>query len=226
MKFLAIIPARGGSKGIPRKNVTMLAGKPLITWTIEVALACPLIGKTVVSTDDEEIASLARKLGAEVVMRPAELALDVTPTRPVLIHAEAETRKAGFAADAVVTLQPTSPLRTIRHLTEALNLYLAHPEAESLVSVTRVPHHMGPEALMEIEGAWGKPVSSSAPLRRQEKPQHWCRNGAAIYVTKLECLKDFIWGGKTLVYPMDKLSSVDVDDREDLLIAEALLLLR
>jgi CMP-N-acetylneuraminic acid synthetase len=223
MRYLAVIPARGGSKGIPKKNVALVAGKPLIAWTIEAALECKLIEKVVVSTDSAEIAEVAKKYGAEVIMRPAELAGDSTPTAPVLAHALSVASEQGFTPDAIVTLQPTSPLRRSFHLSEAIALFEAHPEADSLVSVTQVPHHMGPASLMDVDGVWGTPTQSNPILRRQDKPAYWCRNGAAVYITKASRVGEYVWGGKTLVFPMSKISSIDVDDAEDLRIADALL---
>ena len=224
MHYLAVIPARGGSKGIPKKNIAPVAGKPLIAWTIEAALQSKKIQKVVVSTDDNEIAQVARKFGAEVpFMRPNELALDQTPSLPVIQHAFEFYKKAGFNAEAVLTLQPTSPLRNAQHLDEAMRIFEHHSNADSLVSIVKVPHHMGPESLMHADGPWVMPNSKNSIIRRQDKPVHWCRNGAAIYITKADALSKFIWGGMTLGYEMDKLSSIDIDDEKDLFLADALL---
>src|SRR5476649_611625 len=116
MRFLGIIPARGGSKGVPGKNILPLAGKPLIVWTIEAAKASGAIDRLVVSTDDEAIAAVARDFGVEVRIRPAALAADDTPTRPVLEHVVKELEGEGEVFDAMVTLQPTSPLRLPHHI--------------------------------------------------------------------------------------------------------------
>jgi CMP-N,N'-diacetyllegionaminic acid synthase len=223
MKYLAVIPARGGSKGIPGKNIVSIAGKPLIAWTIEAALGCSKISKIVVSTDCEDIASVVRELGVEVIARPIELSQDTTPTAPVLVHAYNQVRGQCGDFDAIITLQPTSPLRKSHHLSEAIELFEKFSDADSLVSVTQVPHHMVPNSLMEIDGVWGKPVEEIVIMRRQDKPIYWCRNGAAVYITKSPKIEDYVWGGKTLVYPMDKISSLDIDDQLDLKIAEALL---
>jgi N-acylneuraminate cytidylyltransferase len=225
MKTIAVIPARGGSKGIPRKNIRPLGGRPLIAYTIEAALGSRLT-RVVVSTEDAEISEISSKLGAEVVARPAELAQDETATLPVLQHAVSQ---AGGDFEAVMTLQPTSPFRTSGHIDESIARLAKHPEADSLVSVTRIPHSMIPESAMVLDGSgYLKPCanSESAPLRRQEKPVYYARNGAAIYITRAERLKDFIWGGRTLPYPMGKLESLDIDDLEDWALAEALLAAR
>lgn len=226
MNVLAVIPARGGSKGIPLKNLAPIAGKPLLEWTLVAAKGCPLVGQIVVSTDHPEIADCATKAGVTVVERPAELAQDATPTAPVLQHAWNWARSRGFSADVVMTLQPTSPLRESHHLTQALELFERYPEADSLVSVQQVPHQFVPEALMRLEGVWGMPLVADPILRRQDKPRYWARNGAAVYLTRAERVGDYVWGGRTLVFPMDKLASLDIDDREDLAIAEAVLLAR
>lgn len=223
MNILAVIPARGGSKGIPLKNIAPLAGKPLLAWTVEAAQSCPEIDWVAVSTDHDGIASCARDHGAEVIERTAELAQDNTPTIPVLVHAYEWALAQGRQIDAVMTLQATSPLRTSQHMSEAIKLFAAHPEADSLVSVQEVPHQFGPDSLMQVNGTWGTPVSENVVLRRQEKVQYWARNGAAIYLTRTARLKEYVWGGKTLIYPMDKLSSIDIDDEEDLMLADALL---
>jgi len=223
MNILAVIPARGGSKGVSFKNIAPLAGKPLLAWTVEAALSCREIDWVVVSTDHPSIAACATDHGAEHIERPAELAQDTTPTSPVIFHAYEWAMAQGRQIDAIMTLQPTSPLRTCRHMSEAIALFTAHPEADSLVSVQKVPHQFGPESLMEIDDLWGSPVSGNVILRRQKKNQYWARNGAAIYLTRPARLKDYVWGGKTLVYQMDKLSSVDIDDVEDLKLADALL---
>lgn len=223
MKFLAVIPARGGSKGIPDKNITDVAGKPLIEWTIKAAKECSSIHKIVVSTDSEVIADVARKSGVEVCMRPPELSQDGTPTLPVIHHVYENVKKLGQDFDAVVTLQPTSPLRTANHLKHAIEYFISHPEADSLVSVVKIPHQYNPESLMIERNNFFVPLNLQAPTRRQDKPVYYARNGAAIYITRISRLNDYIWGGKILGFEMDKLSSIDIDDAEDLQIASALL---
>jgi len=220
MKVLAIIPARGGSKGIPCKNKKPLLGKPLILYTIEAALAS-MVSRIIVSTDDDEIATIAREAGVEVLMRPAELAADNTPTLPVLQHVVAAT---GEAFDAVMTLQPTSPLRTARHINDSITLFTQNPEADSLVSVVRVPHNCVPSSLMKLEGGWLQHYDSQGALvRRQDKPVLWARNGAAVYITRMERLDSYIIGGMILPYEMGKAESIDLDEPDDWKIAEALL---
>ena len=150
MKILGIIPARGGSKGIPKKNIKLLNGKPLIAYTIEAALASNL-DRVIVSTDCKEIAGISKEYGAEVIIRSFNLAEDTTPTLPVLQHV---VSKLEVEFDAVMTLQPTSPLRTSKHINEAIELFESDKEVDSLVSVVEVPHNYMPEKLMSFDGKY------------------------------------------------------------------------
>ena len=135
LEVLAIIPARGGSKGIPRKNIRELAGKPLIAYTIEAALSSRVIDKVVVSTEDREIAALVREYGIEVINRPQELATDTAATEPVLEHAiQFLEKQENYRPDIIVLLQATSPLRQSRHIQEAMGEFL-NSNCDSLLSV-------------------------------------------------------------------------------------------
>lgn len=225
MRLLAVIPARGGSKGVPRKNVRPVAGQPLIAWTIAAARAARSLSRIVVSTDDAEIAALGRDLGAEVVMRPAALAADDTPTLPVLRHAAETLEAEGWRCDAVMTLQPTSPLRTARHIDEAAALFAADPSADSLVSVVAVPHIFHPWSVMRLDAdGYLRPfLDGPHPTRRQDKPPVFARNGAAIYITRRDRLGDYVFGGRLLSYAMDEADSLDIDDEADLRRADAAL---
>jgi CMP-N,N'-diacetyllegionaminic acid synthase len=223
MKFLAIIPARGLSKGIPRKNVRLVAGKPLIAWTIEAALNAKGVDRVLVSTEDEEIAEVARQYGAEVpFLRPLELSQDETPTLPVLQNVVFELKNMeNFVPDAVITLQPTSPLRTCEHIDDAIERFKADPLADSLVSCIEVPHIFHPLSVMKqskhgylenyLDNKEGVRV-----YRRQDKERVWARNGAAIYITRLNCLDRFIFGGNILPFIMDNSASIDIDCENDL----------
>jgi len=230
MKFLAIIPARGLSKGIPRKNLRLIAGKPLIAWTIEAALNAKGVDRVIVSTEDEEIAKVARQYGAEVpFLRPLELSQDETPTLPVLQNVVFELKSLeNFVPDAVITLQPTSPLRTSEHIDNAIERLKEDPLADSLVSCIEVPHIFHPLSVMKksqhgyLENYLEKKEGVRV-YRRQDKERVWARNGAAIYITKINCLEKFIFGGNILPFEMDLNSSVDIDTEEDFFIAEELL---
>lgn len=138
MGILAVIPARGGSKGVPRKNLRSLQGKPLLAWTIEAAKACGLVDRVVVSTEDPEIEKAAKDFGAEVpFLRPADLATDTALTLPVVQHAVREIEKDGFHADLVLLLQPTTPLRTTTDIEAALRLQ-RETDCDCVVSVVDV----------------------------------------------------------------------------------------
>lgn len=222
MRLLAVIPARGGSKGIPRKNLYPLAGKPLIAWTIEAALTAKSLDRVVVSTDDAEIAAVSRQLGAEAIMRPVELSQDKTPTLPVLQQVVAALGATGYRPDAVMTLQPTSPLRTSGHIDEAAALFAADAGADSLVSTVEVPHIFHPLSVMrrDAEGYLVPFLDGDMPLRRQDKQGVVARNGAAIYITRAGRLSDYVFGGRLIGYAMPAELSVDIDGPQDLADAE------
>jgi CMP-N,N'-diacetyllegionaminic acid synthase len=223
MRFLGIIPARGGSKGVPGKNIRPLAGKPLIAWTIEAAKVSGALTRLVVSTDDEAIAVVARALCAEVRIRPMALAADGTPTRPVLEHVVKQLEGEGEAFDAIVTLQPTSPLRMPRHIAEACAQFSADNRADSLVSCVAVPHIFNPVSVMtrNAQGYLENFLSDDTITRRQDKPQAFARNGAAVYVTRRNRVGDYVFGGNLLCYMMDAQHSLDIDTLEDFAAAEA-----
>lgn len=227
MKILSIIPARGGSKGISRKNICMLAGKPLIAWTIEAASAAKGLERVVVSTEDDEIAAISREYGADVpFMRPPELAGDDTTTLAVLQNVLVRLQtEEGYHPDAVMTLQPTSPLRTAQHIDAAISLFQADQSADSLVSCIEVPHIFHPESVMKTDAhGYLRPyLSIPQPTRRQDKSPVFARNGAAIYITRTECLDAFIFGGNLIAYPMDDVSSLDIDNEQDLVRAAKLI---
>jgi len=209
MKTLGIIPARGGSKGIPKKNIKLLCGKPLIAYTIKSALGS-ILDRVIVSTDCAEIAEVSRRYGAEVMMRPNVLAKDDTPTLPVLKDV---VDKLDGKYDVVVTLQPTSPLRTAKHINESLILFEKEYQADSLVSVVEIPHSYSPEKLMTFDGQY---LNGNLQVkRRQDMQEMFARNGAAIYITKIENLSKYIFGGKILPYFMRRIDSFDIDDIED-----------
>lgn len=226
--ILAIIPARGGSKGIPKKNISPLAGKPLIEYTFNSAKGSKLIDKMVLSTDDDEIAESGRKNGIEVpFMRPKELADDNTPTLPVIKHTvEFLERRQNYTADIIILLQPTAPLRKYHHIDEALSLLINNPDADSVVSVAEVPHQYNPYFVMKIEEGLLKFYNSESAryTRRQDLPQVYSRNGA-IYAFWLKTLKnkDSIYGEICLPYVMDFEESVNIDSIYDYKMAEILL---
>lgn len=221
MKILGFIPARGGSKGLPNKNKKIMLGKPLISHTIETALLSNL-DEIVVSSDDDEILDIARQYNIKVIKRPDNLAGDLAPTLPVMQHA---VNAVSEDFDAVMTLQATSPLRTVKHINDAILLFSNDMEADSLVSVTKVPHKFAETSLMLMGDKYvTQKDKDSLLLRRQEKPIYWARNGAVIYITRINKVKDYIFGGNIIPYEMNKIDSIDIDDIEDWQMAEAIML--
>jgi len=229
MKVLGIIPARGGSKGIPRKNIRTFAGKPLLAWTAEAALAS-MLDRVILSSEDEEIVSLGRILGLDVPFtRPAELAGDTAASIDVVLHAvKTLEEKEGYRPDAIMLLQPTSPLRRTKHIDESIDLLSRDAKANSLVSVVKAPHNMIPESLMRFnDRGYIEPLLSwdSSIHQRQNKPVYYARNGAAIYLVRTDTLYKTrtLYGEKIIAYEMSKEDSVDIDDSFDWNIAEFLM---
>lgn len=226
MKYIAIIPARGLSKGVPRKNIKILAGKPLIAWTIEAALGSKLINRVIVSTEDQEIAEISKLYGAEVpFMRPIELSQDDTPTLLVLQNLINNIDIKDI--DNIITLQPTSPLRNTNHLNEAIYKFERYPYSDCLVSCIEVPHNFTPDSIMKINDQgflqnFYEDNIQPKYLRRQDKPKYYARNGAAIYITKKDIINNAILSGNIIPYNMDKFSSLDIDTEEDFILAEYL----
>ena len=215
--ILAVIPARGGSKGIPRKNVRFLCGKPLIAYAIRNALDCENITDVAVTTDDAEIADVARHYGSEVVMRSAELANDDIPLDPVIYDAVLKMeRKKGELYDYVVTLQPTSPLMTKETLENALMAFL-ESDMDSFISVVNRPHL-----------SWKKDGETVVPayekrLNRQYLPPQYFETGAFL-MSKRECVTmNSRLGQKVSVYEVPDREAVDIDAVEDWLICENVL---
>jgi CMP-N-acetylneuraminic acid synthetase len=220
MEILGLIPARGGSKGIPRKNLVRLAGKPLLAYTCEAARASRLLSRAVVSTDSTEIADMALEYGVEApFIRPAELARDETPMLNVILHALDELGEP----DAIVLLQPTSPLRRAEHVDGAIGVWL-ETGADSVVSVVLVPHAFTPGSLLSLGGD-GRlaPLGGAAP-RRQDKPRLYARNGPAVLVVKPSVLRaGSLYGRDSRAFLMNREDSLDIDGPFDLELAELLL---
>lgn len=215
--ILGLIPARGWGEE-PGKNLWPLAGKPLLAWTVEAARESATLTRTVVSTQSDEIADVARGLGVEVLERPAELAGDETPMRDVIDHAVREL--AG--CEVLVLLQPTSPLRRPEHIDEAVRLLL-ETGADSVVSVVEVPHQFRPSSLMALEDGRLAPLDPASALLRQQKPAVYARNGPAVLALRPERLGERLYGGDCRPYLMTPRDSVDVDGPFELELAEFLL---
>ena len=221
-RIIAIIPARAGSKGISDKNIKYLAGHPLLAYSIAAASRAE-INPVIVSTDSEKISEVAKDNGSEVIMRPAELAKDDTPTLPVLQHIVANIDEK---FDCVVCLQPTSPLRTTKHIDESLELFESDSEADFLVSVVKVPHNMVPMSLMKLSGRYIKSYidQNQIILKRQDKPELYARNGPAILIMTIKkLLSGELYKGKTIPYLMDSITSIDIDEMNDIITAEVLI---
>jgi len=221
---LGIILARGGSQGVPRKNIRLLAGRPLIWYSLEAAQKANLVQRLIVSTDDEEIAETARSLGAEVpFMRPVELARHDTPSLPVLQHAVAYLEETeGYKPDAVVALQPTSPLRTGADIDAGITK-LVETGADMVISVCEAEHN--PYWMKRLEGDRLENFMGEGPqyYRRQDLPPVYRLNGA-VYVYRRQYFqdpnrKDLDIRG--IVMPQER--SVDIDAEIDMIIAEALI---
>lgn len=217
-KILALILARGGSKGLPGKNILPLKDKPLIAWTIESAKKSKYIDRIVLSTDSNEIAEVAQKFGCDVpFMRPAELAKDSTPSIDPIIHAlQALPREF----DSVLILQPTSPLRSTDDI-DGIIEYFYTEQASTAVSVTEVESH--PYWTFRIEGAKLVPFIDDGlkATRRQDLPPAYSINGA-LYLTKTDfVLKNrALIDPQTIAYKMPQERSIDIDTGEDLALCE------
>jgi CMP-N-acetylneuraminic acid synthetase len=229
LKVLGIITARGGSKGIPGKNLKPLGGRALLAYTVDAARDSGALDRVIVSTEDSAIADAARALGCEVpFMRPAELSRDETPHLPVIQHATEWMREhAGYQPDAVMILQPTSPLRSADDIAAVARL-LESSGADSVVSVTEVTAHAHPMRMLLVDNrgdavlfATGEPVRRRIN-RRQDLPPAWVMNGA-IYACRTGVLfaaEPSLYGDRVVAYAMPADRSVSIDDYEDWAAAE------
>ena len=223
--MIAIIPARGGSKGVHGKNIRELAGKPLIAYTIEAAIASNIFKKIIVSTDSEKIADIAIGYGAEVpFLRPNEISGDLTSSDDVILHALSYFEKQDIKFDEVCKLQPTSPLRSSKHLQEAYQLF-HEKKVDFLVSVCECEH----------SPLWAGAIGNDLRLDhfiseenkracRQELPTYYRLNGA-IYMGKTNKFyenKSFL-GKNSVAYIMDQYDSVDIDNELDFKLAELII---
>lgn len=232
MIALGLVPARGGSKGIPNKNLVPLAGRPLLAYTAAAALASRRLSRVLLSTDSPTIAAAGRALGLDVpFLRPAPLAADDAPMLPVLQHVVETLAASGFAADVVVLLQPTSPLRRGEHIDRAIDL-LESSGADSVVSVVEVPHQYNPLSVMTLDGGRLRPYATPTPAtatvtRRQDKPRVYARNGPAVLAVRTAViLGGSLYGDDTRPLVMSPRDSLDIDEVWDLELAELLLATR
>jgi len=219
---LGIIPARGGSKGVPHKNIRQLAGQPLIVWTIELALSCPSLDRVIVSTDDDETASISQECGAELIWRPAEISGDTASSESALLHAlDFLKRKEGYEPELVVFLQCTSPLTLSEDIEGTINVMLKE-HANSALAVTPFHHFL-----------WRRDKNNEAvginhdkrirPTRQQQEPQ-FLETGA-VYAMRTKGFKQakHRFFGKIAMHVMPPERCLEIDDPKDFLIAEVLM---
>lgn len=219
MKILGLIPARGGSKGVPKKNIKPLLGKPLIGYTIDVAHNSTLLNKTILSSDNNEIINISKKLGLEVpFVRPLELATDQSSTIDVVIHALKYYKSIGEDFDAVCLLQVTNPFRTANFIDKAIRKFI-EAKTDALISVLEVPHEFNPHWVFEANGNENLKISTGEQqiiTRRQDLPKAYYRDGS-IYITKSDViLNQRSLYGKSISYILgDKNRHVNIDTLSD-----------
>jgi len=216
-KTIAIIPARGGSKGIPRKNIISLCDKPLISWTIQAALNSNTINDVYVSTEDIEIAEISKSYGAKIIKRPMKLASDLITTDEVIFHAIEYLKKLNIEFSHVCLLQPTSPLRNEDHI-DGASLLARDKNFGCIVSVYKPKLSVAKAYILKNNGTLEGLISSDAPYTpRQQLPDTYIPNGAIYFFSKDSFLvKNRIPRERLLPYIMDESVSIDIDNLEDL----------
>lgn len=215
---LGIVPARGGSKGVPGKNLKLLAGRPLLDYTARAARESAVFDRIVLSTDSPDIAALGRRVGLEVpFMRPSALAADDTPMAPVVQHAVRALADDGWEADIVVLLQPTSPLRRPEHIRRAVGL-LQETASDSVVTVVELPRHLSPDYVMRIEDGRLRPFLPDGGKigRRQDARPAYVRDGT-VYVCRRAALdrSGSIYGEDCRPLVLDADESLSIDSPAD-----------
>ncbi|MGE0451328.1 MAG: acylneuraminate cytidylyltransferase family protein [Vicinamibacterales bacterium] len=227
LRVLGIVPARGGSKGVPGKNIRPLGGKPLLHYTADAARASIRLSHTILSTDDERIASVGRACGLAVpFLRPADLAADTTPMLPVVRHALEWFESRGDRFDAVCLLQPTSPFRRAADIDRCIER-LEETGADSVVTVLPVPPEHNPHWVYfeSDNGTLRLSTGEAVPIpRRQDLPPAFHREGS-VYVSRRASVleRNSLYGGRTVGYLIDPAHSVNIDDEQDWQTAERLL---
>jgi CMP-N,N'-diacetyllegionaminic acid synthase len=220
MRVLGIVPARGGSKGVPRKNIQLVNGKPLLQYTAEAALQTKRLSRVILTTEDEEIADIGRRCGLEVLfLRPLELAADDTPTLPVLQHAVGWLEERDDRYGAVCLLQPTTPMRSPEDIDGCIAL-LESKSIDSVITVRRVPDEYNPHWVYfeDGEGCLHLSTGSHTPItRRQALPPAYHRDGS-VYVTRRNVLMDenSLYGKRVSGYAVGSDCWVNIDTPEDL----------
>ena len=228
MNILAIVPARGGSKGIPGKNMVDLNGKPLMQYTFDAAKESKYIDRILLSTDDEKFAEFGRSQGIEVEMRPEELATDTAVMKDVINYHLDRLAEKGYTPDIFILLQPTSPLRTVQHIDDALKLLIEDETADAIVSVMDMPHQYLPMKIMKMDDSGALKFYQEDGEKytiRQALPHLYARNGAAIYAVYTDVYRKTgsLYGTRCLPYVMEEEDSVDIDKPFDLFLADCIL---
>ncbi len=221
-KIAALITARGGSKGIPKKNITKLCGKPLIHWTVESAMKSKYVDKIFLSTDNDEIISSVKKFPVEVPFkRPKNLSSDKATSTDVILHFIDWMKKSGNDYDTLLLLQPTSPFRKSEHIDSSIKKFLGSEKALSLISVTENIKSPYLSRKISADGFVENLFNVKSEKRRQDIPVTYYINGAIylININNFEKYKTF-QTPKTLSYIMPYYSSIDIDEPMDLKIAE------
>ena len=218
MNILGIVPARGGSKGVPGKNLKPLAGRSLLEYTARAASESHVLDRVVLSTDSVEIADEGRRVGLEVpFLRPAALAADDAPMLPVIMHAVQTIEANGWRPEMIVLLQPTSPLRRSEHIRDAVVL-LRDTQADSVVTAVAVPRHLSPDYVMRLEDGRLKPFLEEGAriTRRQDARQAYSRDGT-VYACWRNTLERFgtIYGDDCRALLIDPLESLSIDSPDD-----------
>ena len=226
LEILALVPARGGSKGVPRKNVRDLAGRPLLQWSVDAARASKQVGRIVVTTDDPAIADIARAGGADVpFLRPAELARDDTAGLDPVLHAlEWLAEHESYRPDLVLLLQPTSPLRTVADIDGAVSLAIGSA-LDPVVSVTTPSQHPYWMKRIDDDGRLHDVIPQPTPTtRRQDLPTCYAVNGAIYLITPDALREHRTWfTDRTLAYIMPPERSLDIDSEWDFRVAATIL---
>jgi CMP-N,N'-diacetyllegionaminic acid synthase len=223
--ILAVIPARGGSKGLPGKNIRPLLGKPLIAWSIEQALGSKYVNEVFVSTDSEEIAQVARTYNAKVpFLRPVQLATDEAKTSDVLLHFIDEMEKQGNTFTHILLLEPTSPLRETEDIDKAFEMLLECDEATSIVGISKVESQHPYFTVSLTKDKLLRSGNNFQILRRQDIEDLYFYEGS-VYISTIEKYKELnnFYHNNTLGYIMPKWKSFEIDDMVDFVIIEALL---
>lgn len=220
-KYLAIIPARGGSKRLPKKNIMQLLDKPLIAWSIEAALESKYINEVYVSSDSDEILDISREFGSNIIKRPESLATDLSSTYEAVKHAIDNIKKYEY----IVLLQATSPLRNFSHIDEAIELF-EKKKADAVVSVCEMDHSPLWANTLDASLSMDDFISLDIQNKRSQDLESYYRINGAIYIIKTEKFlerKTFLLNHNIFAYKMKRENSIDIDESIDFIIAKTIL---